>query len=162
MIRTFFILVLVVTTLKTASMSAQNSPSQHTKNELISLVERTFAQGALNQLNVEQMRQGFHPAFHILVPQGNEVFKLSLDQWIEIVQAYKNSAEKMSSGIRNLNYTIAVLDLTDCTAVVKTEFFRDKELIITDYLSYIKFDDSWMAVSKISKEYSTNPLHLDL
>lgn len=143
-------------------MSAQNSSLQQIKNELKGLVEQTFAQGALNQLNVEQMRQGFHPSFSIIVPKGNEVFKLSLDQWIEIVQAYKNSTENMKSGIRNLDYTIEILDLTDRTAVVKTEFFRDKELLITDYLSYIKFDDSWRAVSKISKEYSTNPLHLDL
>ena len=161
MIRTFHILVLILT-FKTATMSAQNSSLQQIKNELKGLVEQTFAQGALNQLNVEQMRQGFHPSFSIIVPKGNEVFKLSLDQWIEIVQAYKNSVEKMKSGIRNLDYTIEILDLTDRTAVVKTEFFRDKKLLITDYLSYIKFDDSWKAVSKISKEYSINPLHLDL
>ncbi|MGG5507189.1 MULTISPECIES: nuclear transport factor 2 family protein [unclassified Myroides] len=143
-------------------MSAQTPPLQHEKKELIKLVEQTFAQGALNQLNVKQMEQGFHPAFNILIPKENEVFKLPLAQWIEIVEAYKNSPEKRSSGIRNLDYTIEVLDLTDRTAVVKAEFFRDKNLLITDYLSYIKFDDSWMAVSKISKEYSINPLHLDL
>ncbi|MDM1044849.1 nuclear transport factor 2 family protein [Myroides sp. 1354] len=162
MIRTFFILVLLATTLKTINMSAQNPPSQDANSELISLVEQTFAQGALNKMEIEQMRKGFHPAFAILIPKGNEVLKLPLDAWIKIVQAYKDSPEKLNSGIRNLHYTIAVLDRTDCTAVVKTEFFRNQELIITDYLLYSKFDDTWKAVSKISKEYSTNPLHLDL
>lgn len=162
MIRTFFILVLIGTTCKTARMSAQNSPVAHLKNELIRLVEETFAQGALNNLDIEQMRKGFHPDFSILIPKGNEIIKLPLDQWIEMVQAYKDSPEKVQSGIRNLRYTIEVLDLTDGTAVVKTEFYRSEQLLITDYLSYIKFGDSWMAVSKISKEYSINPLHLDL
>ncbi|WP_010251334.1 nuclear transport factor 2 family protein [Myroides injenensis] len=162
MIRTFFILLLIVTTLKTNSMSAQNSHAEGAKDELISVVERTFAQGALNQLNIEQMKIGFHPAFSILVPKGNEIFKLSLDQWIKIVQAFKDTHEQVNSGIRNLEYKIEVLDLTDSTAVVRTQFFRNKQLIITDFLSYIKFDNSWMAVSKISKEYITNPLNLDL
>ncbi|MCC9043851.1 nuclear transport factor 2 family protein [Myroides sp. M-43] len=143
-------------------MSAQSIFLEQANNELITLVEQTFAQGALNHLDIEQIRRGFHPSFTILVPKGNEIFKLSLDKWIEIVQDYKHSPKKMNSGVRNLQYKIQILDLTDSTAIVKTEFYRKDNLIITDYLSYIKFDNSWKAVSKISKEYITNPLHLDL
>ncbi|SEJ33395.1 Putative lumazine-binding [Myroides marinus] len=160
---TIKLLVITLVILKNFTMLSQekllNDPD---KIQLITVVEKTFAQGALNQLNVEQMNKGFHSDFNILIANGTNLFKLSLAKWIEVVNHYKNSPDKVKSGIRNLNYKIEVLDITDSIAIVKTQFFRNNELIITDYLSYIKFEDSWKAVSKISKEHISNPLKLEL
>jgi|GEM_PF-432589 len=129
---------------------------------LKNMVEETFANGALNELNTEAMRQGFHPDFAILIAKENNLFRLPLHDWMKVVEEYRNSPGKVKSGIRNLDYTIEVLEITGNTAVVKTQFFRDKKLIITDYLSYIKYPDGWKAVAKVSNEHITNPLHLNL
>lgn len=132
------------------------------KQALRKIVEETFANGALNQLNVEQMPRGFHPDFAILIPKENNLFRLPLTDWMKVVKAYKDSPEKRKSGIRDLEYTIEIMDITENTASVKTEFFRDKKRIITDYLSYIKFPDGWKAVAKVSSEHIPNPLQLNL
>lgn len=132
------------------------------KHKLEQLVEETFANAALNKLNAHEMSRGFHRDFAILIPQGNDLFRLSLHDWIKVVESYKNNPEKMKSGIRDLDYIIEVLDITENTAVVKTQFFRNKQLIITDYLSYIQYPEGWRAVAKISNEHIINPLQLTL
>lgn len=124
------------------------------------MVEETFANGALNKLNTKAMRNGFHPDFAILIAKDDKLNRLFLNDWIDVVEQYKNSEEQVNSGVRNLEYTIDVLEITGKTAVVKTEFFRNEQLVITDYLSYIKFSDGWKAVGKISHEHIPNPLNL--
>ena len=130
------------------------------EENLKKVVEETFANGALNKLNTKAMRNGFHPDFAILIAKDNQLNRLFLDDWINVIEEYKNSKEQVNSGIRNLEYTIKILEITGKTAVVKTEFFRNKETIITDYLSFIKFPDGWKAVGKISHEHIPNPLNL--
>lgn len=102
------------------------------------LVEETFVNGALNKLNIEEMPRGFHSDFAILIAKENNLFRLPLSDWMKVVEEYKNNPEKVRSGIRTLDYTIDILEITGNTAVVKTQFFREDKLIITDYLSYIK------------------------
>ncbi|WP_426482147.1 nuclear transport factor 2 family protein [Chryseobacterium sp. R2ACT005] len=126
------------------------------------LTEETFANGALNKLNVEKMLKGFHSDFAILIPKENSLFRLSLRDWMKVVEEYKNNPEKIKSGIRTLDYMIEILEITGHTAVVKTQFFREGKLIITDYLSYIKYPEGWKAVAKISNEHIVNPLQLNL
>ncbi|OJX32689.1 MAG: hypothetical protein BGO86_10550 [Chryseobacterium sp. 36-9] len=108
------------------------------------------------------MLRGFHPDFAICIAKGNDLFRLPLRDWMKVVEEYKNNPEKVKSGIRNLDYSIEVLEITGNTAVVKTQFFRDEKLIITDYLSYIKYPDGWKAVAKVSNEHIVNPLQLSL
>lgn len=137
-----------------------NIPTE--EQTLKKLAEETFANGALNKLNVEEMLRGFHPDFAICIAKGNDLFRLPLRDWMKVVEEYKNNPEKVKSGIRDLDYSIEVLEITGNTAVVKTQFFRDKKLIITDYLSYIKYPDGWKAVAKVSNEHIVNPLQLSL
>lgn len=124
------------------------------------MVEETFANGALNKLNTKAMRNGFHPDFAILIAKEDKLNRLFLNDWMEVVEQYKNSEEQVNSGVRNLEYTIDVLEITGKTAIVKTQFFRNNEIAITDYLSYIKFPNGWKAVGKISHEHIPNPLNL--
>lgn len=124
------------------------------------IVEKGFANGALNKLDTDAMREVFHPDFAILIANGNNLNRLFLSDWVKLVEEYKKSSEQMDSGVRNLEYNIEVMEITDKIAMVKIEFFRNKQLIITDYLSFIKFPDGWKAVGKVSNEHISNPLHL--
>lgn len=161
--RTILILCICFTFLSSLTMTAQTPSTEQAKKDILQLVEDTFSQGALNALNYEAMYQGFHPDFAILIPtETNGLFKLPLATWVALVKAYKEDAQQMASGVRNLEYLIDVLDVTDTIALVKVQYFRAQQLIITDYLSYIKFDSRWLAVSKVSKDHITNPLNLNL
>lgn len=137
-----------------------NIPTE--EQTLKKLVEETFVNGALNKLNVEEMSRGFHSDFAILIAKENNLFRLPLRDWMTVVKEYKNNPQKVKSGIRTLDYTIEVLEITGNTAIVKTQFFRDTKLIITDYLSYIKYSEGWKAVAKVSNEHIINPLQLNL
>lgn len=150
----FFILTLF-------GMTSTNAQTISEEQELKKLVEETFANGVFNELKTEEMPRGFHADFAILIANGSNLFRLPLHDWIKVVEAYKNDPEKMKSRIRNVEYTIEVLEITGKTAIVKTQFFRNNQLIITDYLSYIKYPESWKAVAKVSNEHITNPLHLN-
>lgn len=125
------------------------------------LVEETFVNGALNRMDTKAMFRGFHRDFAILIPQQGGLMRLGLSDWVKVVETYKKDPAKVNSGIRKLDFKIDVLDITGRTAVVKVRFFRIGELVITDYLSYIKYPDGWQAVSKVSHEHINNPLQLD-
>lgn len=127
---------------------------------LKTLLETTFLNGALNDLNTEQMSNGFHPDFAILIADNTNLKRLELPVWIKIVEEYKNDAKKVKSGDRNLEYKFDLIDVTGNAAVVKTQLFRKGEHVITDYISLLKFENGWQAVAKVSNEHIQNPLKM--
>lgn len=130
------------------------------QQDLKTLIETTFLNGVLNDLNIEQIRNGFHPDFAILIADGTNLKKLELPVWIKIVEKYKNDPEKIKSGDRNLEYKFDLIDVTGKAAVVKVQLFRKGEHIITDYISLLKLENGWRAVAKVSNEHIPNPLNL--
>ncbi|MFD2555178.1 nuclear transport factor 2 family protein [Sphingobacterium tabacisoli] len=128
---------------------------------LLRLVEETYVNGALNRMDVAEMRRGFHPDFAILIAKNQDLTRLALSDWMQLVEAYKSNPEKVGSGIRNLDHSIRVVAVTGNTAIVELQFFRSGELVITDYLSYLKYPEGWLAVAKVSHEHIVNPLQLD-
>lgn len=124
------------------------------------LVEKSFLNGALNRLNVPDMELGFHPDFAILIPQENNLFKLSLNMWMKVVADYKTNPEKEQSKLRDVDYKLTTLDITDKAAVVKVELFRDQIQISSDFISLLKFPNGWKAVAKVSNEHISNPFNI--
>lgn len=131
-----------------------------TQQDLKVLIETTFLNGVLNDLNIEQIHNGFHPDFTILIADGTSLKRLELPVWIKIIEGYKNNPEKVKSGVRNLEYKFDLIDVTGKAAIVKTQLFRKGEHIITDYISLLKFENGWRAVAKVSNEHIPNPLNL--
>ena len=130
------------------------------KEKLKSIVEVSFLNGILNKLNTEDIDKGFHPDFAIQVPNGEQLNKLELTTWKQVVKDYKNSPEKMKSGDRNVDYNFELIDITGNAAVVKIRLIRNKQIITTDYISFLKFNNEWKAISKISNEHIHNPFNL--
>lgn len=133
---------------------------QKEKQAITDLLTECFLNGALNEMNTDKMRKGFHPDFAILIPNKEEIHRLTLENWIAVVEKYKNSAFKMASGERNVNYTIKVLDIKGKAALAKVELIREGELITTDYISLLKFGSDWKAVSKVSNDHIPNPFNI--
>lgn len=124
------------------------------------LVERCFLNGAVNDMNTQEMRKGFHPDFALLIPKGEELFKLPLDTWVNVIEQYKASPEKMRSKLREVDYKYEVIDIVGQVAIVKVELFRDKIQIGTDFLSLLRFADGWKVVAKVSNEHVPNPFNI--
>jgi hypothetical protein len=119
------------------------------------ILNQSFINGALNNMNTIDMRKGFHPDFAILIADKDNLHKLPLDAWIDVIEKYKASPQKMKSGARtNINHKYELIDITENAAIVKVQLSRDKALITTDYISLLKFDKTWKAVAKISNEHT--------
>ncbi|MCT3833228.1 nuclear transport factor 2 family protein [Elizabethkingia anophelis] len=130
------------------------------EEQIKQLTESSFLNGILNELNTENIDKGFHSDFAILIADGTKLKKLELPIWKDVVNNYKNDPEKMKSGDRKVDYNFQLLDITGNAAIVKTELIRNGKIITTDYISYLKFDNGWKAVSKISNEHIPNPFNL--
>lgn len=124
------------------------------------MLTESFLNGALNKLDADKMRDGFHPDFAILIANENKLNKLPLDIWIDVVKKYKASSDKVASGERNVDYSFETIDITGKAAIVKIQLLRKGQLITTDYISLLKYADGWKAVSKISNEHIPNPFNI--
>lgn len=158
------ITILIVMTMASTNVTAQgvsnlNEPDKE-KEAIKSLIEATILNGALNAMNIDEVAKGVHEDFHILTTDGTDLIRLSYPQWMEVLRKYKNSPEKMNSGIRNLQYEFALVDITGSSAIAKVQIYRNKQHIITDYISLLKFSNGWKAVAKVSNNHIHNPLHL--
>lgn len=136
-----------------------NKPNKE-KQELINLIEATFVNGALNAMNIEDVAKGVHADFNILTTDGTDLIRLSYPQWMEVLKAYKNSSDKMNSGIRNLDHSFELVDVAGSSAIVKVHLYRNNEHVVSDYISLLRFSDGWKAVAKVSHNHVHNPLNL--
>lgn len=123
------------------------------------LIEEGYLNGALNEMNTEKMTEAYHPDFAIFFSEGNQLKKLPLQDWKAMVEDYKQS-EMSRSGLRDMTYSFEEINITDKAAVVKLKLYRNGELIFTDYLSLLMFDDGWKIVAKIYNEHTENPWKL--
>ncbi|MBS5979280.1 isochorismatase family protein [Dysgonomonas sp. Marseille-Q5470] len=124
------------------------------------ILTESFLNGALNKLDADKMRDGFHPDFAILIANEDKLNKLPLNIWIDVVNKYKASSDKVASGERNVDYSFETIDITGNAAIVKIQLLRKGQLITTDYISLLKYADGWKAVSKISNEHIPNPFNI--
>ncbi|AJW62313.1 Putative lumazine-binding protein [Elizabethkingia miricola] len=132
--------------------------SEEQKLKLVT--EESFLNGILNELNIENIDKGFHSDFAILIADGAKLKRLELPVWKNVVKSYKNDPEKMKSRDRKVDYKFQLLDITGNAAIVKIELIRNGNIITTDYISYLKFNNEWKAVSKVSNEHIPNPFNL--
>lgn len=129
------------------------------EHKIKKLIEEGYLNGALNEMNTERMLEVYHPDFAIFFSDGNQLKKLPLRNWKEMVDQYKKS-DIRQSGLRNMTYEFKEINVTGKAAMVKLKLFRNGELIFTDYLSLLMFGDSWKIVAKVYNEHVENPWKL--
>ena len=120
------------------------------------LIEECYLNGALNNMETEEMRRGYHEDFAIFFKEGTTLQKLPLENWITMVNSYKNGHNK-NSGLRNFESEILQVDVTEDAAFVKLNLSRNNVLVFTDYITLLKFDEKWKIVTKIYHSHIENP-----
>ena len=140
------------------SLIGQNQNYIMEETKIKNLVERSYLNGALNEMNTEAMYKGYHPDFAIFFSEGKALKKLPLNTWAQLVKQYKNSGD--TSGLRTFSYEFLQIDVTETAAFVKLNLVRDNQLIFTDYITLLKFENEWKIVTKIYHAHIENPWKL--
>lgn len=122
------------------------------------LIEDSYLNGALNQMDTDAMYKGYHPDFAIFYAEGKELKELPLDVWVKMVNAYKQSSD--DNGLRKFEYEFVQIDVNETAAFVKLKLIRKGTLIFTDLLTLLKFENQWKIVTKIYHSHIENPWEL--
>jgi hypothetical protein len=93
-------------------------------------------------LDIQKLKQAFHPKAHVVgYYEGEQTFD-SRDQYIELISSETSSAE-----LGEPSYTkILSLDKTDTTVVVKVESLMSGTRYISQ-LSMLKVGDNWQIIT---------------
>jgi len=120
------------------------------KLAITKVIEEAYVQGFFLNRDVEEMRNGFHPEFNILMlNKEGKIGKLSIARWTEIVETRLKDKKET-----NITHKFPLIDVTGSAAVVKIEIYRDKKLLYTDYMSLYKFANGWKIVNKIFHQHN--------
>lgn len=146
-----------ITFLNTLSLLAQNKKNME-ETEIENLIKDGYLNGALNKMDTPKMRDVYHKDFAIFYNEGEELKRLPLEDWIKMVNNYKKS--KDTSGLRDFDYEFVQIDVTENASFVKLKLMRKGVLIFTDYITLLKFENSWKIVTKIYNAHVQNPWKL--
>jgi hypothetical protein len=93
--------------------------------------------------DISRLRQAFHPQAFLFGHLQGSFVRISLDQWLRIVEAESVPAENGEP----FDMRILTTDTTGRAGFVKVvDLYQG--LRFTDYLSLVKVDDQWMIVNK--------------
>jgi Putative lumazine-binding len=118
---------------------AQSADETAIKN----LFEKSYINGAFNELDTVSMAQGFHPDFAIFSPDNNKIDKYPIAEWIANISKRKPDKKGEWAG------EIAVLDISGKSAMAKVIVNRKNKPEFTDYFLLLKFESGWKIVAKI-------------
>ncbi|MBN1272904.1 MAG: nuclear transport factor 2 family protein [Candidatus Aminicenantes bacterium] len=112
------------------------------------VIKSSYFNGAFNDLDTKAMEKGFHPDFAIFSAKGTQLAKYPIAVWIQAIEKKKNDPgfEPEKSA---MECKIMSLDVTGGCASAKVEIGKNGDLIYTDYLSLLKFENGWKIVAKV-------------
>lgn len=114
--------------------------------EVTSLVESAYINGAFNALDTKAMKNGFHEDFAIFSASGETLNKYPIGDWIAGIEKRKAAPDFQP---QTWEHKFPQIDITGNSASVKVELFKEGKHIYTDYLSLLKFDSGWKIVAKV-------------
>jgi hypothetical protein len=141
-------LLLIAGFFVTAFDLSSTSEISESEAEVRELIEKSYINGAFNDLDPEAMKQGFHEDFAIYSPDGEQMAKYPIDRWVESVRKRKSTPD-FDPAANRWDHEFVSVDVTGHSAAAKINLFREGEHVYTDYLSMLKFDSGWKIVAKV-------------
>ncbi|MGM0566255.1 MAG: nuclear transport factor 2 family protein [Bacteroidota bacterium] len=140
-----------VITLMMALATLIVSAQQEQEEAIKQTIQQAYVDGIQNRGSIEEIKAGFDPGFNLLgVDQNNELTKLPISRWIEMVKKAKAKGQAPKPAI---TAEYPMVDITGNAAIAKVELYKGNNMLFTDYLSLYKFDDGWRIVSKIYQRH---------
>lgn len=123
---------------------------ENDEKEIKNVIQSAYIDGIQNSGEIEDIEEGFHPGFNLLIYKGNMMDKLPIYNWIEYVKMRKAKMAETDPPVEKTTVEFIDIDITGTAAVTKIKLFKGGEHIFTDYLSLYNFtDDGWKIVGKI-------------
>jgi Putative lumazine-binding len=132
-------ILLVVLALQAFAQSADETAIRN-------LFEKSYINGAFNDLDTVSMAQGFHPDFAIFSPEKDAIDKYPIAEWIANVSKRKPNKNREWVG------DIKAIDISGKAAMAKIDLMQKKKLVFTDYFLLLKFESGWKIVAKVYNE----------
>lgn len=121
------------------------------QEDVRNLIQTAYCNGAYNQLDTKTMRQGFVPEFAIFGAEGNTLERYGIDAWIAAIEKRKAAPDfKPESALRDCRITH--LDIKAEVASARIEVKRGTQLLYTDFMLLIRFEQGWRIVAKVYHE----------
>ncbi|WP_165025832.1 nuclear transport factor 2 family protein [Dysgonomonas sp. ZJ279] len=152
-------IILFVFILASSQQAKSNNPKTKDKMEeqkIEKLLEEKYINAVANELNTDKMLELFHPDFAIFSADGNNLAKFPLLEWKKVIDDYKVD-NKGNADLRNLTHEFVFIDITGTAAIAKVQLYRRGELIATDYISLLKFNNDWKIVAKVPYAHIEKP-----
>lgn len=129
----------------------QNGDSEIQKEAVKKVIQDAYIEGIQNLGKIQAIEKGFHSDFALLYIIDNKLEKLQLPEWIESVKKRKRDNPEGPREKASANFLF--IDVTGGIATAKLELFRGSELLFTDMLTLLKFNDGWRIVSKVAQSH---------
>ena len=114
--------------------------------------------GLFNKLDTNAMEKGFHREFAIFSPDGEEIEKYPIKNWINNTIQNKKSA-KFDADKYKYDYKLNCVEVSGQAAAVTTLYIRDSKVVYAEYLRLLKFDSDWKIVTKVYHRYKQDILY---
>ena len=139
--RILLFVLLLIPVLAFSRYLAENESDHHL---LTQLIEQSYIHGAFQEMNVDAMEAGFHPVFHFYGAEQGKLRDVSIGDWLASTERRKQEQSRFE-----IEYKIVSIDIVGTSAIAKVEIYREGDLLFTDYLSCLKFEDGWKIMSKV-------------
>jgi hypothetical protein len=142
--------VLLVAGLVAPSGAAEEPPAAE-RAAITQVVTDAYVDGVHNFRDPAAMRRGFHPSFEMLSLRDGKLARLTLDNWIEGMEArnLKEPPPKASPDApRETTAKFVAVEIAGTAATCKVEIWRGGKQVFTDFLALYQFADGWKIVSK--------------
>lgn len=107
-----------------------------------------YVHGAFNELNPEAMAETFHKDFAIFSPNGEEISRYPISNWIESTKQRKQNPDfDPEKNVWESKFNS--ISVNGNSAAVELELHHQGKHVFTDYLSLLKFESGWKVVAKV-------------
>jgi Putative lumazine-binding len=146
------IVVLSTLIISVLTISWKNKKESEDEKAIKNLIEKSYFNGAYNELDTKSIAVGFHKDFAIFYTEGGDTLgKYPINEWIAGIEKRKAKPE-FDPKKKDWKGIIKFVDITGGSAMAKVELSKKGKLTYTDYLSFLKFDKTWKIVGKVYHE----------
>jgi hypothetical protein len=142
--------VLLASSFAAPVVAAEESPAAE-RAAVTQVVTDAYVDGVHNFRDPAAMRRGFHPDFEMLSLRDGKLARLTLDKWIEGMEArnLKEPPPKAAPDApRETTAKFVAVEIAGTAATCKVEIWRGGKQLFTDFLALYRFADGWKIVSK--------------
>lgn len=115
------------------------------------VIERAYIEGVHRRQDDALVATGFHPAFKMLVADGDGIETVSTETWLRRMR--DNVEQNPGLWCSGTEFELPYVDITRNAACATVEVFKGGNAFSTDYMLLYRSSRGWLIVSKIFSPY---------